>query len=55
MKAVLLNVLLVVIIVAITPVVLIAGLQLMGAPIELTWKTFFGALLVCAALQGTSR
>lgn len=36
-----------------SPLCLIVGLQWMGFPIELTWKTFAGALFVCAALQGS--
>lgn len=35
-----------------SPILLIWGLQLLGLPVELTWKSWFGALLIVTILRG---
>lgn len=38
-----------------TPLILVWGLQLLGLPVSVTWKSYFGAVLVYIFFSGASR
>ena len=38
-----------------TPLTLVWGLQLLGLPVSVTWKSYFGAVLVYIFFSGASR